>query len=155
MSIKCYVKGYHFLLLINSVKRLSNLMGEEFMNITCCLVTSQSFVWSVDIFSICGELADNLTKLLKEKGFELFLLRTILLYICLGQEERILSWDERLQIALDISHGIEYLHEGVCWILCSFSSWCKMFLFILLIWKFLNRQCHPLYIVIWSLLIYY
>lgn len=29
-----------------------------------------------------------------------------------GQEERILSWDERLQIALDISHGIEYLHEG-------------------------------------------
>ncbi|KAB1211411.1 hypothetical protein CJ030_MR6G021399 [Morella rubra] len=29
-----------------------------------------------------------------------------------GQEEQILSWDERLQIALDISHGIEYLHEG-------------------------------------------
>lgn len=29
-----------------------------------------------------------------------------------GQEERSLSWDERLQIALDISHGIEYLHEG-------------------------------------------
>nr|XP_023873120.1 calcium/calmodulin-regulated receptor-like kinase 2 isoform X2 [Quercus suber] len=30
-----------------------------------------------------------------------------------GEGERILSWDERLQIALDISHGIEYLHEGV------------------------------------------
>ncbi|KAF3945355.1 hypothetical protein ACB098_01G225100 [Castanea mollissima] len=29
-----------------------------------------------------------------------------------GEGERILSWDERLQIALDISHGIEYLHEG-------------------------------------------
>ncbi|XP_041002520.1 calcium/calmodulin-regulated receptor-like kinase 2 [Juglans microcarpa x Juglans regia] len=29
-----------------------------------------------------------------------------------GQEEQILSWEERLQIALDISHGIEYLHEG-------------------------------------------
>ncbi|XP_059452540.1 calcium/calmodulin-regulated receptor-like kinase 2 [Corylus avellana] len=29
-----------------------------------------------------------------------------------GQEERTMSWDERLQIALDISHGIEYLHEG-------------------------------------------
>lgn len=29
-----------------------------------------------------------------------------------GEEERVLSWDERLQIALDISHGIEYLHEG-------------------------------------------
>ncbi|KAE9612603.1 hypothetical protein Lal_00005783 [Lupinus albus] len=27
-------------------------------------------------------------------------------------EEKKLSWDERLQIALDISHGIEYLHEG-------------------------------------------
>ncbi|GFY86846.1 protein kinase superfamily protein [Actinidia rufa] len=30
----------------------------------------------------------------------------------LGQEERVLSWEERLQIALDISHGIEYLHDG-------------------------------------------
>ncbi|XP_030953251.1 calcium/calmodulin-regulated receptor-like kinase 2 [Quercus lobata] len=29
-----------------------------------------------------------------------------------GEGERILSWDERLQIALDIAHGIEYLHEG-------------------------------------------
>lgn len=29
-------------------------------------------------------------------------------------EEKELSWDQRLQIALDISHGIEYLHEGVC-----------------------------------------
>ncbi|KAF5457595.1 hypothetical protein F2P56_021684 [Juglans regia] len=29
-----------------------------------------------------------------------------------GQEDQILSWNERLQIALDISHGIEYLHEG-------------------------------------------
>ncbi|PSS30541.1 Calcium/calmodulin-regulated receptor-like kinase [Actinidia chinensis var. chinensis] len=28
------------------------------------------------------------------------------------QEERVLSWEERLQIALDISHGIEYLHDG-------------------------------------------
>ncbi|CAL0299090.1 unnamed protein product [Lupinus luteus] len=27
-------------------------------------------------------------------------------------EEKKLSWDERLQIAFDISHGIEYLHEG-------------------------------------------
>lgn len=34
--------------------------------------------------------------------------------IRLGPEERVLSWDERLQIALDISHGIEYLHDGVC-----------------------------------------
>ncbi|KAL2329765.1 hypothetical protein Fmac_017346 [Flemingia macrophylla] len=30
----------------------------------------------------------------------------------LYDEERELSWDERLQIAADISHGIEYLHEG-------------------------------------------
>ncbi|CAJ2665874.1 unnamed protein product [Trifolium pratense] len=28
-------------------------------------------------------------------------------------EEKKLSWDDRLQIAVDISHGIEYLHEGV------------------------------------------
>ncbi|KAI4346744.1 hypothetical protein L6164_007615 [Bauhinia variegata] len=27
-------------------------------------------------------------------------------------EEQDLSWDDRLQIAIDISHGIEYLHEG-------------------------------------------
>ncbi|CAI8594206.1 unnamed protein product [Vicia faba] len=27
-------------------------------------------------------------------------------------EEKKLSWDERLQVAIDISHGIEYLHEG-------------------------------------------
>ena len=38
----------------------------------------------------------------------------MLLDILLGQEERVLSWEERLQIALDISHGIEYLHDGVC-----------------------------------------
>ncbi|KAK8631189.1 hypothetical protein V6N13_079948 [Hibiscus sabdariffa] len=29
-----------------------------------------------------------------------------------GEGGRGLNWDERLQIALDISHGIEYLHEG-------------------------------------------
>ncbi|KGN52533.1 calcium/calmodulin-regulated receptor-like kinase 2 [Cucumis sativus] len=29
-----------------------------------------------------------------------------------NSENRVLSWDERIQIALDISHGVEYLHEG-------------------------------------------
>ncbi|KAJ6371173.1 hypothetical protein OIU77_001639 [Salix suchowensis] len=29
-----------------------------------------------------------------------------------NDEEQFLSWEERIQIALDISHGIEYLHEG-------------------------------------------
>ncbi|ESQ41547.1 hypothetical protein EUTSA_v10013581mg [Eutrema salsugineum] len=29
-----------------------------------------------------------------------------------GEETQVLNWEERLQIALDISHGIEYLHEG-------------------------------------------
>ncbi|KAK2989202.1 hypothetical protein RJ640_001431 [Escallonia rubra] len=29
-----------------------------------------------------------------------------------SEEKRTLTWDERLQIALDISHGIEYLHDG-------------------------------------------
>ncbi|GLT56363.1 hypothetical protein SLA2020_294070 [Shorea laevis] len=29
-----------------------------------------------------------------------------------SEEARALSWEERLEIALDISHGIEYLHEG-------------------------------------------
>jgi len=35
------------------------------------------------------------------------------LWILIGEEKK-LSWDDRLQIAVDISHGIEYLHEGVC-----------------------------------------
>ncbi|GER45277.1 protein kinase superfamily protein [Striga asiatica] len=30
----------------------------------------------------------------------------------LYNDERVLSWEDRLQIALDISHGIEYLHDG-------------------------------------------
>ncbi|KZV51609.1 putative leucine-rich repeat receptor-like serine/threonine-protein kinase [Dorcoceras hygrometricum] len=29
-----------------------------------------------------------------------------------GEDKRLLSWDDRLQVALDISHGIEYLHDG-------------------------------------------
>ncbi|KAG8384565.1 hypothetical protein BUALT_Bualt04G0131000 [Buddleja alternifolia] len=29
-----------------------------------------------------------------------------------NEKEQVLSWDERLQIAQDISHGIEYLHDG-------------------------------------------
>ncbi|KAA8547868.1 hypothetical protein F0562_004297 [Nyssa sinensis] len=29
-----------------------------------------------------------------------------------SEEEQVFSWEERLQIALDISHGIEYLHDG-------------------------------------------
>ncbi|CAH8271209.1 unnamed protein product [Arabidopsis lyrata] len=29
-----------------------------------------------------------------------------------GEGMQVLTWEERLQIALDISHGIEYLHEG-------------------------------------------
>ncbi|GAU38631.1 hypothetical protein TSUD_276690, partial [Trifolium subterraneum] len=33
-------------------------------------------------------------------------------YMSNGSEEKKLSWDDRLQIAVDISHGIEYLHEG-------------------------------------------
>ncbi|TYG88967.1 hypothetical protein ES288_A12G063200v1 [Gossypium darwinii] len=32
--------------------------------------------------------------------------------ILYDEEEQGLSWDERLQIALDVSHGVEYLHEG-------------------------------------------
>lgn len=31
---------------------------------------------------------------------------------CSG-EEHTLSWEDRLQIALDVSHGVEYLHDGV------------------------------------------
>ncbi|KAK3000743.1 hypothetical protein RJ639_020462 [Escallonia herrerae] len=32
-------------------------------------------------------------------------------FLC-SEEKRTSTWDERLQIALDISHGIEYLHDG-------------------------------------------
>ena len=36
-----------------------------------------------------------------------------LVHMYSGEGEQGLSWEERLEIALDISHGIEYLHEGV------------------------------------------
>ncbi|KAI3976653.1 hypothetical protein MKX01_008511 [Papaver californicum] len=36
----------------------------------------------------------------------------IVVFIHLGEGEKVLSWEQRLQVALDISHGIEYLHEG-------------------------------------------
>ncbi|KAK6266714.1 hypothetical protein QUC31_017551 [Theobroma cacao] len=39
------------------------------------------------------------------------LYRIDLLYMYSGEGQS-LSWEERLQIGLDISHGIEYLHEG-------------------------------------------
>ncbi|XP_073128656.1 calcium/calmodulin-regulated receptor-like kinase 2 [Henckelia pumila] len=29
-----------------------------------------------------------------------------------SEDKRVLSWEDRLQVALDISHGIEYLHDG-------------------------------------------
>lgn len=48
--------------------------------------------------------------LLSRWGFKL---RIIVVLLHSGEEGQGLSWDERLQIALDISHGIEYLHEGV------------------------------------------
>lgn len=40
--------------------------------------------------------------------------------VFLGDGPHTLSWEQRLQIALDVSHGIEYLHEGVYWIFLIF-----------------------------------
>lgn len=40
-------------------------------------------------------------------------LRIIVVLFHSGEQGRGLSWEERVQIILDISHGIEYLHEGV------------------------------------------
>ena len=42
-----------------------------------------------------------------------FLYMIFMVYMHSDSENRVLSWDERLQIALDICHGVEYLHEGV------------------------------------------
>ncbi|KAL0332161.1 UNVERIFIED_CONTAM: Calcium/calmodulin-regulated receptor-like kinase [Sesamum calycinum] len=42
----------------------------------------------------------------------LFWTQQLIFNIFLDDEEQILSWEDRLQIALDISHGIEYLHDG-------------------------------------------
>lgn len=33
--------------------------------------------------------------------------------VCSDDVEQALSWEDRIQIALDISHGIDYLHDGV------------------------------------------
>lgn len=41
-------------------------------------------------------------------------------------EEKEFSWDERLQIAVDISHGIQYLHEGVCSMIYFLLYYVKM-----------------------------
>lgn len=53
-----------------------------------------------------------------------------------GDGPRSLSWEERLQIAHDVSHGIEYLHEGVCrsWTLILLASNFLYHLFILVNW---------------------
>ncbi|KAG8375387.1 hypothetical protein BUALT_Bualt10G0094800 [Buddleja alternifolia] len=37
---------------------------------------------------------------------------SIALQLHIDEKEQVLSWHERLQIAQDISHGIEYLHDG-------------------------------------------
>lgn len=40
----------------------------------------------------------------------------------LDVEKRTLNWEERLQIALDISHGLEYLHDGVSKVIVKIFS---------------------------------
>jgi hypothetical protein len=49
-----------------------------------------------------------------------------------GENQDPLSWDSRVQIALDVARGLEYLHYGVCFVLiicqasrthsCTYSS---------------------------------
>jgi hypothetical protein len=54
----------------------------------------------------------NKMKLCFSSLFNFLILNTLVGHIP-DDEEQFLSWEERIQIALDISHGIEYLHEGV------------------------------------------
>ncbi|PKI69870.1 calcium/calmodulin-regulated receptor-like kinase 2 [Punica granatum] len=58
----------------------------------------------------------NLTGYCIDKGQHMlvyeFMSNGSLAHLLYSEDARVLSWEERLQIALDISHGIEYLHEG-------------------------------------------
>ncbi|CAA0820309.1 Probable leucine-rich repeat receptor-like serine/threonine-protein kinase [Striga hermonthica] len=47
-----------------------------------------------------------------EKEFQTETNKNMLKYVWHIDGEQVLSWEDRLQIALDISHGIEYLHDG-------------------------------------------
>ena len=58
-------------------------------------------------------------------------------------EEKELSWDERLQIAADISHGVEYLHEGVCLMLYFLQFCMKMSLVNMNIYGTGSTTCRP------------
>jgi serine/threonine protein kinase len=62
-------------------------------------------------------------------------------WIFLGEEKK-LSWDDRLQIAVDISHGIEYLHEGVCMFPDTFFL-CYVKICFWLIWMCMKQAVPP------------
>lgn len=62
-----------------------------------------------------------------------------------------MSWDLRVNIALDVSRGLEYLHDGVskshlhqiwdCWVLCTFVQY--LFMHIVLIILCFSIQAVP------------
>jgi len=72
----------------------------------------------------------------------------------LGEDDN-LTWEERLQICLDVSHGIEYLHEGVCLMMllsCKIYPDFDFYGYDGVLW---DRQFHQWCIGTWKVQIYY
>lgn len=49
------------------------------------------------------------------------LIHHLCLHVYLDEKLEPLSWELRVQIALDVARGLEYLHDGVSWITKSYA----------------------------------
>lgn len=89
--------------------------NKENINDPCMLLASFKIVLWTSSFLCFVPIHENRLEFLLERFFG-FIQESSRFTFYVGEEQQVLSWDERLQIALDISHGIEYLHEGVSYL---------------------------------------
>ncbi|CAN1181120.1 Calcium/calmodulin-regulated receptor-like kinase 2 [Linum perenne] len=83
----------------------SSKQGEKEFQTEVCLLGRLHHRHLVNLIGYCVDKGQHM--LIYE-----FMSNGSLANVLYNNETNILSWEDRLQIALDISHGIEYLHEG-------------------------------------------